>query len=232
MAVQTKAYSIKNQWLNMSLYFINFMYTTRKPFRETAIGKLVTNRYLRYGAYLYTFSPFILAGPGGWIFLATSVGPNIVQVESLIEFQTYYSSSYQDDSQVCKYITLVSRLKDNGDQLGGGVTNSKWLANGDTIKTNFIKLDKTDIISFFENIDNGFSVDKTNTTPFKLAAFKLNGTNNYMRNSNDGSQNITNQERFNNDPNSPIKNNDNIYYFLKGKNSKDVILYSLASNAL
>jgi hypothetical protein len=219
MAVKTKAYAIKNQWLNMSLYFINFMYTTRKPFRETKVGKVVQNRYFRYGVYLYYFFPFILAGPGGWIALATSVLPSVVQAETLIEFSQFYASSYQDDSQVCKYLTLVNRLKDNNDQLGAGVTNSKWLANGDYINTNFIKLDKTDIVSFFENLDNGFSLDRT----------QLNGPNNYMRHTlNSG--NITNQER---DPlNSSINNNNNIFYFLKGKNNKDIILYSLASNAL
>jgi len=219
MAIQTKAYAFKNQWLNMSLYFINFMYTTRKPFRETKIGKLLQNRYFRYGAYLYTFYPFILAGPAGWLSLALNVAPSVVQAETLAEFSQLYASTYQDDSQVCKFLTLVNRLKDNNDQLGAGVTSSKWLANGDFIKTNFIKLDKTDIISFFENLDNGFSLNR----------IQLNGPNNYMRHPwNSG--NITNQER---DPNnSSINNNNNILYFLKGKNSKDIILYSLAANAL
>jgi hypothetical protein len=219
MAIQTKAYAFKNQWLNMSLYFINFMYNTKKPFKETKVGKVFQNRYFRYGAYLYAFYPFILSGPGGWISFATTILPSVVQAETVIEFSQLYASSYFDDSQVCKYLTLVNRLKDNNDQLGAGVTNSKWLANGDFINTNFIKLDKTDIVSFFENPDNGFSKDRT----------QLNGPNNYMRNPwNSG--NITNQER---DPlNSSINNNNNIFYFLKGKNNKDIILYSLTSNAL
>ena len=72
MALHTKAYSIKNQWINMSLYFINFMYTTKKPFLKTKVGSVVANRYFRYGVYLYTFYPFILSGPGGWFFLATA----------------------------------------------------------------------------------------------------------------------------------------------------------------
>jgi hypothetical protein len=222
MALHTKAYSIKNQWINMSLYFINFMYTTKKPFLKTKVGSVVANRYFRYGVYLYTFYPFILSGPGGWFFLATTVGPNIAQVELLIEFAQFYGSDYQDDTQVCKNITLINRLKDDSNKLGGSERNTKWLANGDYIKTNFIKLDKTDIVWFFEKLDSGFRLDKTVPTD------RLNGANNYMRNSNDGTKNISNQER----DNSSNKNNDNIFYFLKGRNANDLILYSLSKNAL
>ena len=39
MASYVKAFAIKNQWINFSLYFINFMYKTKKnPGRNKVCG--------------------------------------------------------------------------------------------------------------------------------------------------------------------------------------------------
>jgi len=214
MALNTKAYAFKNQWLNMSLYFINFMYNTSKPFKDTLVGNFL-NAYFKYTTYLTPF-PFI---PNPVALLYGAITQGTIQLDTNQYFNDNYQGGYDGDTQVCKYLTLINRLEDNNDQLGAGVTNSKWLANGDAISTKFIKLDKTDILLFFETVDNGFSLNKS----------QLNGPNNYMRY--DGnSGNVTNQEQ---NPLLPSNNNNNnIIYFLKGKNSKDIILYSLASNAL
>ena len=116
-------------------------------------------------------------------------------------------------------ITKLNRLENlNAVNYLGKERNSKWLASGQDIKTDFIKLDKNDIILFFENFDNGFSIYKNG----------LNSYSNYKRETNSTSSpniNITNQERQNDDLNTTVYNNDNIYYFLKATNNNDIIKY-------
>ena len=156
------AFSIKNQWLNMSLYFINFMYKTKRNPRN---------------------------------------------------------------NEVCNSITNKNRLSDDNRDLGGGQRNTKWLANGGTIKTDFIKLDKTDIINFFEQKPTGFS----------LRINELKSSSNYKRKlvtDTDGTSNVTNQERKGDDARSTVKNNNNILYFLKGTNSRDLIRFTISANVI
>jgi hypothetical protein len=208
------AYAIKNQWLNMSLYFINFMYNTSKPFADTLVGKILKSKAFKYGFYTLKTGPSFLVTP---LLLKTYA------IGKLEEFTGIYGNFVNDGKNVCGYITTPDRLKDNNEPLGGREKNTKWLANGDFIKTDFILLDKTDIISFFENPDSGFSIKKDN----------LNSPNNYKRHTtNNGSQNITNQERENDDSNSNNKNNNNILYFLKGTNGNDIITYTISTNVI
>jgi hypothetical protein len=215
MASYTKAYAIKNQWLNMSLYFINFMYNTKKPFKDTTVGKILKSKAFRYSVYVLRALPSLAFPP---LLLV-----NLAQAYALETAQDYIQlwGNVNDGKYVCGYITTPDRLKDNNELLGGRQRNTKWLANGDYIKTTFIKLDKTDIISFFEKEDVGFSIEKN----------LLNSPNNYMRHTTN-SGNITNQERENNDVNSSINNNNNIVYFLKGTNFNDIIIYAISTNSI
>ena len=215
MATYTKAYAIKNQWLNMSLYFINFMYNTKKPFRDTAVGKILKSKVFRYSVYVLRVLPSLAFPPALLINLAQAYA-----AETVIKYGQLWGN-VNDGTYVCGHITTPDRLKDNNELLGGKQRNTKWLANGDYIKTNFIKLDKTDIVSFFERDDVGFSIEKS----------QLNSPNNYMRHIYN-SGNITNQEREDNNTNSSVYNNNNIIYFLKGLDYNDVIIYTLSTNSI
>jgi hypothetical protein len=222
MADHTFAYAIKNQWLNMSVYFINFMYNTSKPFADTAVGKLLKNPVFKGVVQFYRYAPLVL-NPVGLAIAATEI--------IATKYATDYNNSWAtalNDKYVCSYIMTPNRLKDNNDLLGGKQRNSKWFANGDHIQTKFIKLDKADIITFYGNPDNGFAYDKS----------MLKNPNNYERKSNITSGNgpvkfnITNQERQNNDPASPTWNDDNLYYFLKSTNNNDVIKFLIGSGII
>jgi hypothetical protein len=202
------AYSVKNQWINMSLYFINFMYNTKR-FNQTTFG-IIFNTYLK----ITTLGPFLFSQ----LFIKNSISSSIKNQKISIDYSTLYNQLYSpdDNKNVCSHITKSNRLQDNNDLLGGKERNSKWLASGQDIKTDFIKLDKNDIILFFENFDNGFSIYKNG----------LNSYSNYKRETNPSSSlniNITNQER--DDLNATVYNNDNIYYFLKATNNNDIIKY-------
>jgi hypothetical protein len=212
----TYAYAIKNQWLNMSLYFINFMYNTKKPFGDTAVGKILKSKAFKYTVYTLKTLPSLAFPP---LLISKLV---VAYASERGEKYIQLWGNVNDDKYVCGYITTPDRLKDNNELLGGKEKNTKWLANGDYIKTDFILLNKNDIISFFENPDTGFSIDKN----------QLKGDSYKRYISNDGTFNITNQERELNNPNSLIKNNNNILYFLKGTNSNDVITYALSTNVI
>ena len=211
------AYAIKNQWLNMSLYFINFMYNTKKPFKDSNFVKLLKSKTFRYVSYALNPLQLLVLSPG-----VLGVEYALYSSEKKTGITNEWNNYFLRGLNVCAYITTPDRLQDNSELLGGGEKNTKWLANGDYIKTDFILLDKTDIISFFENPDTGFSIRKN----------QLNSPNNYTRQSNNGSQNITNQERLNDDPSSLDKNNNNILYFLKGTNRIDCIIYTLSKNVI
>ena len=216
MAIYTKAYAIKNQWINMSLYFINFMYNTKTPFKDTTVGKILKSKAFRYSFYVLRALPSLAFPPTLLFNLAQSY---FIETAANGTYSILWGNDLNNDKYVCKYITTPDRLKDNNELLGGKQRNTKWLANGDYIKTNFIKLDKTDIVSFFEKDDTGFSIEKS----------QLNSPDNYMRHTSN-SNNITNQER---DPNnSSVNNNNNIIYFLKGLDYNDVIIYTLSTNSM
>jgi hypothetical protein len=219
MPTNVFAYSVKNQWINMSLYFINFMYNTKKKFGDTTFGKIF-NIYVKVSStILYTVTvgtPFIIF---------SSLTNQEISIDYLALYNNLYLRDDNENKSVCSHITKSNRLKDNNDLLGGNQRNSKWLASGQDIKTDFIKLDKNDIILFFENFDNGFSIYKDG----------LNSYSNYKRETNSISSpsiNITNQERQNDDLNTTVYNNDNIYYFLKATNNNDIIKYLITTKII
>jgi hypothetical protein len=222
MANHTFAYAIKNQWLNMSVYFINFMYNTSKPFEDTLVGGLLKSPIFKGVVQILRYGPLVL-NPGGLILASTEF--------IAAQYSTDYLASWSNvlGKYVCPFIMTPNRLKDNNDLLGGKQRNSKWFANGEYIKTRFIKLDKTDIISFYGNPDNGFAYDKSVLTNANNYQRKSNNTSG---NPNSGKFNITNQERQNNDSASPIWNNDNLYYFLKSTNNNDVIKFLIGSGII
>ena len=218
MSTHIYAYSIKNQWLNMSLYFINFMYNTRKPFKDSKFGKLLKSKTFRYISYALNPLAALFYSP-----LLVGVEYKLYTVEKKTSFNNDWNTYFTNSTNVCAHITTPDRLQDNSELLGGREKNTKWLANGDYIKTDFILLDKTDIISFFENLDSGFSIRKN----------QLNSPNNYKRHTtNNGSQNITNQERENDNPQSTNKNYNDIIYFLKGTTGADCIVYTISTNVI
>jgi hypothetical protein len=224
MPTHTFAYSIKNQWINMSVYFINFMYRTRKPFGDTTLGTIVNSLLLggalQLSLQIYKNIPFLIS----------IVSSSLIKKSNQTIAEQYLNKIIEDfnlkkekNVYVCQHITQPNRLKDNNDLLGGKQRNSKWFASGDYIKTKFIKLDKTDIITFFGNNDNGFAYNKN----------ILNNPTNYNRQSNTASSfntNITNQER--DDNNTNIYNNDNLYYFLKATNNNDVIRFLIGAGII
>lgn len=147
--------SIKNQWINFSLYFENFKYNTGT-------------------------SP----------------------------------------KSVSNYITRNSRLKGNegdgdftnGPQRGAGQRGVYWLANGDYIKTNFILVDKTDLIKFYD-----YKINNIKQLGFRIPLYELKGT--YLRESNPGG-NVMNQD------------NGDEYYFLIGANDNNVLQYLIDSKII
>jgi len=156
---KVKAYAIKNQWINLSLYFLNFMYVLK--------NKDTNNR-------------------------------------------------------VCEHLVKKTRLRDNNNPIGGKVKNNVFLANGDNIKTDFIEINKNDLLVLFEEQKLGFVKEK----------LSLNGS--YKRQNNPGEpiKNVTNQERENNDPAIQNWNNSNWFYFLKGLNTKDIIRFLVNSKII
>jgi hypothetical protein len=86
-----KGYAIKNQWLNFSIYFTNFIYKTKNN---------------------------------------------------------------PSNNNVCEWITLKDRLKDNNNPIGAKEINNKFLVNGSVTNTDFIEVNKQDLINFFEILDN------------------------------------------------------------------------------
>jgi hypothetical protein len=73
----------------------------------------------------------------------------------------YRTKKKLNSSTVCNQFTFAQRLKDDTRPLGGGVVNTKMLSNGYLYQTDFIEVDKTDIIKIFENTEyfsvyNGF----------------------------------------------------------------------------
>jgi hypothetical protein len=157
-----KAFAIKNQWINFSLYFVNFMYKVKKN---------------------------------------------------------------NSRNRVCEWIVSKYRLEDNNKPIGGKQTNNKFLANGETFKTDFIEVDKTDLLNFFTRSELGYVEKKSN----------LIGKDNYKRADNLNSslaKNITNQERKNEDSAAAIYNNEDYYYFLKGTNTNDILKYLVSSKVI
>lgn len=201
-----KAYAIKNQWLNMSLYFINFMYNTRKSF--------ITDKILALTSAL-VLDPFVF------------------YYVTYKEISQALSYSSVNNSNVCSFITLQDRLKDNNNPIGGLQSNTKWLANGVFIQTDIIKMNKTDIINLYEIKEYGFAINKKDRK--KDGTLLLNDYNSFKRQSNFSSSpstNITNQERSNNNSNSTTWNDDELVYILKATNNNDILQYLINSKII
>jgi hypothetical protein len=155
-----KAFAIKNQWINFSLYFVNFMYKVKKN---------------------------------------------------------------NSRNRVCEWIVSKYRLEDNNKPIGGKQTNNKFLANGETFKTDFIEVDKTDLLNFFTRSELGYVEKKSNLIGKYKRADNLDSSL---------TKNITNQERKNEDSAAAIYNNEEYYYFLKGTNTNDILKYLVSSKII
>ena len=147
--------SIKNQWINLSIYFTNF-----KLNNETDFGR----------------------------------GP------------------YVDE-----YITDKNKLRGDSDlgqngPKGANQSGVQWLANGDRIKTNFIKINKEDLIKFYV-----YEIDGISQLGFRIPKAELKGE--YLRANNPGG-NVMNQD------------NGDEYYFLKGAKDNDIFQYLKESNLI
>ena len=156
-----KAHTIKSQWINFSLYFVNFMYKTTRN----------------------------------------------------VQF-----------SRVCSWIIPQKERLKGGDSIkpiGANQNDIYFLGNGYNYQTDFIEIDKEDLLNIFFNesythtngltyLQYGMRIDKS----------RLKGTT-YKR-SNTAFN--TNQETNDNDPTQ--------YYFLKGVFSNDIIQYLINSKVI
>ena len=152
-------YTIKNQWLNFSLYFPNFMYKTKRNL---------------------------------------------------------------SNSKVCPWIISdKTRLKANSQPIGGKQTNTQFLGDGSTYQTDFIEINKEDLVNVFYNqtIVNPLDNNSYLQLGLRLDINGLKGT--YKR---DTTSLNTNQENNNNDPSQ--------YYFVKGIFNNDIIQYLINSKVI
>lgn len=150
------AHTVKNQWINFSLYFPNFLYKTKRNLNNSKI--------------------------------CTHIIPS--------------NSKY--------------RLKGNNAPIGGNQRDNNFLGRGDTYQTDFIEVDKVDLVDFFydpkinNNSQLGLRITNTplNGTTYKRAVTSFN----------------TNQE---------ISDNDlSQYYFFKGILTNDIMKYLFNSNVI
>jgi hypothetical protein len=160
--VQIKAHTIKSQWINFSLYFVNFMYKTS---RNTQF------------------------------------------------------------SRVCDWIIpQKERLKggESNKPIGANQNDIYFLGNGNHYQTDFIEIDKEDLLNIFFN--ESYTYPNNNLTylqyGMRIDKSRLKGTT-YKRR--DTAFN-TNQETSDNDPTQ--------YYFLKGVFSNDIIQYLINSKVI
>ena len=152
-------YTIKNQWLNFSLYFPNFMYKTKRNL---------------------------------------------------------------SNSKVCPWIISdKTRLKANSQPIGGKQTNTQFLGDGSTYQTDFIEINKEDLVNVFYNQTIVIPLDNNSYLQLglRLDINGLKGT--YKR---DTTSLNTNQENNNNDPSQ--------YYFVKGIFNNDIIQYLINSKVI
>jgi hypothetical protein len=116
------------------------------------------------------------------------------------------------------WIVNKYHLRGNDNPIGGIEKDNQFLAVGDKIKTCFIEIDKTDLVNFYRRPELGFAVNKEDLIGRGYArAENLDSSS---------SVNKTNQERLNDDINSPVYNDTGRkYYFLKGTNNNDILEY-------
>ena len=65
----------------------------------------------------------------------------------------YRTKRNPNRNRVCDHFTYPDRLKDNQNTLGGDFVNTKFLANGSNYQTDFIEVDKEDIVQIFKNTE-------------------------------------------------------------------------------
>lgn len=152
-----KGYAIKNQWINFSLYFVNFMYKTKRN---------------------------------------------------------------PDRSKVCAWILPnKDRLKSNQNPIGGSETDNQFLGHGDHYRTDFIEIDKDDLVNVFFTNSKNYNGDDYLQYGMRLDKTQLKGV--YKR---DNTSFNTNQETNNNDSSQ--------YYFLKGVFNNEIIRYLIESKII
>lgn len=141
-------------------------------------------------------------------------------------FINFMYKTRKDDARnkVCSYITNMYRLTGNDNPIGGKEKNNQFLAVGDKIQTCFIEIDKTDLIKFFEKTELGFRFIRSDLKGIGYARVE-NSTSS-------SSNNITNQERLNNDAANSTWNDTVSYYFLKGANNNDIMQYLVNSKII
>jgi hypothetical protein len=86
----------------------------------------------------------------------------------------YESTSNPSFGYVSPFVTNFYALKDNDRDIGGKQTNTKWLANGTYIQTNFILVDKSDLIKFYD-----YRINNVKQLGFRIPKSELKGT--YLR---------------------------------------------------
>lgn len=112
----TRYAALKDQWMNFSLYFINFSYRQNTTFSEDRADGFV------------------------------------VQLDG-----------------------TINTLDQNNQPLGAGVENTVFVANGSKIKTNFIKVNKEDLLKFRD-----YKINNKTQLGFRLPKSELKGS--YLRN--------------------------------------------------
>jgi hypothetical protein len=144
---------------------------------------------------------------------------NLAMKNQWINFSIFFTNFKYNTSNfpyVDFYIVPQLRLKDDVLDIGGGQKNSKWIANGTYLKTNFVKINKEDLINTFYE----YKIDNIIQLGFRIPKAKLNGE--YLRENNQGVA-IMNQD---------LGDAIGEYYFLKGANDNDVIKYLIDSNII
>jgi hypothetical protein len=118
-----------------------------------------------------------------------------------IYFENFKYESSGNFGKVSPFITSYYSLVDNDRDIGAKQTNTKWLAKGTYIQTDFILIDKSDFITFYEQKYNGIT-----QLGFRIPKTGLTGT--YLR------QEIP--TGFSNNPQYFNQDEGNEYYFLIG----------------
>jgi hypothetical protein len=136
-----------------------------------------------------------------------------------IYFENFKYLTEDNTGYVSNFITKNFRLKDNDRPIGAKQKNTKWLANGTYIQTNFILIDKTDFIKFYEQKYNGIT-----QLGFRIPKNELSPKGAYLR----SEKPFENNSQYFNQDNSNV----NEYYFLIGTNNNNIIQYLIDSKII
>ena len=132
----------------------------------------------------------------------------------------YKTKRNLSNSKVCPWIISdKTRLKSNSQPIGGKQTNTQFLGDGSTYQTDFIEINKEDLVNVFYN--ESFTSNNIDYLQLglRLDINRLKGT--YKR---DDTSLNTNQETNNNEPSQ--------YYFVKGIFNNDIIQYLINSKVI